>query len=98
MKFFFSLSYTWTTFIKFPLSNLDSNITVVSSEFRIATAAGLQPSLLPPIRDRINYLYYQYLFPKKKWRNLHNHMFQDYNYKQHDHYSHHNYEQMAYDQ
>jgi hypothetical protein len=29
---------------------------VVSSEFRIVTAAGLQPSLLPPIRDRINYL------------------------------------------
>lgn len=49
------LTYTWTAFIKFPLSKRDSNSTVVSSESRTVTAACLQPSLLPPIRDLINY-------------------------------------------
>ncbi len=57
-KFFVSsVSYTCTAFIRFPLSKRDSNITVVSSESRIVTAAGRQPSLFPPIRDRINYFF-----------------------------------------
>ncbi len=98
-KFFVSsVSYTCTAFIRFPLSKRDSNITVVSSESRIVTAAGRQPSLFPPIRDRINYFFIYKKNDSNEIQHLHNHKFQDNNYKQFDHYSHHNYEQMVHDQ
>jgi len=48
-------TYTWTAFMRFPLSKRDSNKTVVSSGLRSGKAAGRQPSRFPPIRERINY-------------------------------------------
>lgn len=54
-KMISKISYTWTAFIRFPLSNLDSNINVVSSLFWSGTLACRHPARFPPIRDRSNF-------------------------------------------
>ena len=49
------VAYTLTALARFPLSNLDSNIRVLSSSDSSSTAQGKHPLLLPPTRERTNY-------------------------------------------
>lgn len=47
-------TYTWTALPRLPLSNLDSNMSVVSSGALVGVA--FDPGMLGPAREQMNYI------------------------------------------